>query len=276
MVLFDMHVHTNHSTDGHSSLEELALTAIEKGLRGFALTDHCDMINYHESFWPGATQGESLDIAECYNEVISLRERFSGRVELLTGVEIGQPLEKPGCAAELLGKFPFDFVLCSLHNSPGVQDYSITDFSQLTEPELHGMLFALWDAFLDTIRWGQFDSLAHLTYPLRYMAGKYGRNLTPERHLDGIDSVLRALVDSGKALEINTSGLRQNYGRMMPDSWVVSRYRELGGELLTIGSDTHDAETLCAGFETAARAAAEAGFRHYTVYRERKPYFYEF
>lgn len=113
--------------------------------------------------------------------------------------------------------------------------------------------------------------MAHLTYPLRYMVGENHRNIDLNRHSDLIDEILRQAARSGKALEINTSGLRQPLGETLPTLPYVRRFREFGGEYVTVGSDAHYAEDLGKGVNEGMKVAQEAGFSHVTLFQGRTP-----
>ena len=91
------------------------------------------------------------------------------------------------------------------------------------------------------------------------------------KHQEAIDQIFRALIDAGKALEVNTSGYRQKIGRPLPDLPLVRRYRELGGELVTLGSDAHSTQDLGKGIEEGMEMLQEAGFRYVALYEQRKP-----
>ena len=91
------------------------------------------------------------------------------------------------------------------------------------------------------------------------------------RHQEAIDQVFRALIQNGKALEVNTSGFRQKIGRALPDLPLLRRYRELGGELVTIGSDAHSTKDLGRGIDEGMDLLKEAGFRYLAVYERRRP-----
>ena len=88
---------------------------------------------------------------------------------------------------------------------------------------------------------------------------------------DQIDLVLRTLAQNGKALEINTSGLRGPIGEASPTLKYVKRFRELGGEFVTLGSDAHSVEELGEGIPEAMEMASQAGFSYFTFYKKRQP-----
>ena len=114
-----------------------------------------------------------------------------------------------------------------------------------------------------------FDVLGHLTYPLRYITGECGIELDMSRFYEQIREIFRRLIGRGKGIEINTSGLRQRYGRLLPDREYVKMYRECGGEILTLGSDAHCAADIAKGIDEGAELARECGFK-YTAYFERR------
>ena len=152
----------------------------------------------------------------------------------LRGVELGEPLENLAETEKLLNT-PLDFVPASLHNLPGLDDFYCLNYEEWDIPRLIDQYFA---NLLCMARWGRFDSLTHLTYPFRYLPPSW-RDGGYSRWQDRIDAVLSALAEKGLALEINVSGLREAMNRTLPDLPILRRFRELGGEWVTVGSDAH-------------------------------------
>jgi len=128
-----------------------------------------------------------------------------------------------------------------------------------------------FDQVLQVARGGQFDSLAHLTYPLRYILAQPGLRVELSKYREKIDAVLLELIQQKKALEVNTSGLRQQIGDTLPDAGIVRRFYELGGTYVTLGSDAHRWADVSAGIEEAMSMIYKTGFRHYTIYSKREP-----
>ena len=124
---------------------------------------------------------------------------------------------------------------------------------------------------LKLAEWAKFDTLAHLTYPLRYIVGKYHRPVDMSKFDEIIDEILLTLIKNEKSLEINTAGLRQPIGVTSPDEGILRRYKELGGKLITIGSDAHYAEHLGAGIDKGYELALKCGFDKIAVYQDRTP-----
>ena len=259
--IFDMHTHSEYSFDGNHSCEDLCKAAIEKGITGIAITDHCDIDGEGSDFFD-LCKRQTEDIAACklkYNT-----KKFT----VITGLELGQGIYRKEESLELLNSFDYDFVLGSIHNLENMQDFYFLDYSILNVYEL---LDEYFNAIIELCEWGCFDSLAHLTYPLRYIKGKYNIDIDLNRFSAKIDNILKLLAENNKALEINTSELCRDLGDFMPSAAVVSRFKELGGRFITIGSDNHFAEKLGNGVQEALKMAQDCGFEYQTVYYERQP-----
>ena len=121
---------------------------------------------------------------------------------------------------------------------------------------------------LEMVEWGKFDTLAHITYPLRYMC-KAGETPSYKPYQDELDAVLKALIKSDIALEFNTSRILRTDAPKLPDREVYSRYKELGGKLVTIGADAHRTENIASGVEEAMELLSDIGYKEYTVFVER-------
>ena len=142
------------------------------------------------------------------------------------------------------------------------------DYSQWDITDLMNKYF---DELIKLARWAKFDTLAHMTYPLRYIVGEHGIPVDMSKFSDKVDEILSLLVKNEKALEINTSGLRQNLGKTMPEEDVVRRFKQLGGEFVTVGSDAHYAKDIGAGVDVGMEIAQRSGFDCVTLFQNRQP-----
>lgn len=258
---YDTHVHSDNSFDAKSSVADICKKAVQKGLAGFAVTDHADMDTADIDGFYG-------DIAKSVEDVMLARRLFGGEIEIFKGVEIGQPLTYPDRTAKLLGSHEFDFVLASLHTVPGEEDFFFVDFSVRDVPEI---MRKYYRGLAEIVEWNDFDSLAHLDYPLRYIEGKYGIAFDPDPYKNQVGEILRLLAENRKAIEINTAALRKPYNTITPTLQVLRKFKSLGGEHVTIGSDAHSAEDVGSGFKEAVELLIAAGFGEYTVYKNRVP-----
>lgn len=264
-IPFDLHTHSTLSFDGKSSAEDMVKRAAGLGIRHYALTDHIDL---------GEFPDPEFDLEATVNgareQLPELQKKYADRIELLYGVELGQAVHDRALAEKLLTENDYDFVIGSAHFIRGHEDFYFLDYTGMDVPKLMKLYF---EELLETAEWGRFDVLGHITYPLRYITGDHGIEVDMSGFVGIIDEILRTVIKNGKGIEINTSGLRQKYGRMFPDADIVNRYRELGGEILTIGSDAHCTEDLGKGISEGIAAAKAAGFDRITVFRKRRPEF---
>ena len=260
MNLFDSHVHSDNSHDGEHSITFLCENAVQKNLMGLCITDHYELdLN---------TEQADLCLRNSFIETGKARQAFDYRLLVMNGIEMGQATQNLDKAEEVLRKYRFDFVLGSLHAIRGMDDFAYVDFSGLNAEVI---LERYFDELLELCQWGGFDSLAHMTYPLRYIVGKYHQPLEMGRYSEVIGEILSTLAQKHLGLEINTAGLRREIGQTSPTLEYVKLFRELGGEILTFGSDAHCAQDLGAGLETAIDMAKEAGFSYFAFYKKHEP-----
>ena len=173
----DCHSHSNCSPDGEHTQKAMVERAGELGLYAYTLTDHCECNEYEEQY--RERQARAWDEMErlCVPEGLVF----------LKGIELGQATQNPEGAREAVEKYPYDFVIGSLHNMRGEMDFYYMDCREKTQDEIAGLLYRYWDELLEMIELGGFDSLGHLTYPLRYIQGEQGVIVDLERHYDRIE-----------------------------------------------------------------------------------------
>jgi len=259
--LFDSHTHSDNSFDGIHSIMFMCEAAIQKGLLGIAVTDHADM-DYLEE------QQFLQRLKQSYFDVRKARMAFGNSFILSSGIELGEPDVDYELAERTLHLENFDFVIGSIHTIDDKNDFYYSDFRQ-TDP--YYVLDRYFERLLLLAQWNKFDVLGHITYPMRYIARDGRTDVTLERYDEIVDEILRLIVQGGKGIEINTSGFRQDLGETMPAIKYLKRYKELGGEIITIGSDAHRAEHLGSGIADGMELAKEAGFAYFSFYKHREP-----
>ncbi|MCH5349426.1 MAG: histidinol-phosphatase HisJ family protein [Oscillospiraceae bacterium] len=276
MNLIDCHSHSTNSPDGHFSPEEMIKTAMEKNYSAYALTDHCEVNRWFSIDHYGVEPNEydtydfGRDFEKSMAENTLLKEKYDGKINLLCGIELGQATHDLGLAEAIVKDKRLDFVIGSMHQLPDNDDFAFIDFSKHSVPELLEKYYA---EIYKLCKWGQFDVLGHLTYTLRYIEGDNGIKVDMSPYEEIIRESFKLLIENGKGIEINTSGLRQAYGQPFPNLYWVKMFREMGGEILSIGSDSHTTEDLGKGIAEGAEIALEAGFAHLCYFKERKPQF---
>lgn len=266
----DMHTHSENSFDASGSVVQMCEAAVTAGLRGFAVTDHCEVEPYKEERF-------GVSARQSFFDIIRAKEIFKGQVELIAGVELGYSRIDRVTAEHIVTAYPYDVVLGSMHNLPGRLDFYFLDYTDLD----CGSLFANYlDEVAEMVDWGKFDVLTHITYPLRYINGRTAggepcENIDPMDYKAGFERIFRKIIEKRIALELNLSGLRKG-GSAMPGLELLKLYRSLGGELLTIGSDAHCAADIGAKFKAGIEIAKRAGFGGYCCYHGREPVFIDF
>ncbi len=263
MIFRDYHIHSHFSPDSKSAILSIALTAMKKGLTEIAICDHFD---------PTANDPDCLneyDPKAYFDELYAVRQMVGNQIKILAGVEAGQAQLYPESIKKLFKNYKYDFVLGSVHNTTGDVDLAFAEFTKDNYFSWLQQYFSEAEKAADT---ALYDVFAHICYPVRYMnrvnlatiAGEYEELAVP---------VLKKIIEHGKGLEINTSGLRFPSKKLNPLPSLLKKYKSLGGEILTIGSDAHFTTYVGLGIPTAIVAAKDAGFRYIAYYRDRKPYF---
>ena len=260
MIIADLHTHTSFSTDSDEPMENAVSAMIQKGIRTVCFTEHMDMD------YPG---GEFLlDTAAYRSRLLELREKFRGKIEILFGVELGLMDYLAPRLQEYVDSWDFDFIIGSSHLVDGFDPYYPEYFGKYGDR--NGIL-RYFESILANIRsFSDFDVYGHLDYVVRY---SHAKGYSPADYSDIIDEMLKTIISMGKGIELNTAGLKYGLGWAHPHPDVLKRYRELGGEIITVGSDGHKAEHYAWEFGRAAEILKAAGFSRCTVFRGRKPEF---
>lgn len=262
----DMHTHSDNSFDAKDPVDAMCRAAIGRGLYAIAITDHCEapFIRFGEDCEFGSFDKQ---IPRSYADACAARDKYADRLKVLRGMELGEPTHDPAQTEHALGYGDFDFILASVHNIKNMQDFYFMNYRGVDTDRLLALYF---EELAETAAFPHFDSLSHLTYPLRYILTGTGRLPDLSRHADRIDAVFKTLIQNGKALEINVSGLFKELQCTLPDEPLVRRFRELGGKYITVGTDAHSADMVGKGIEEGIAVAKRAGFSQYAIYENHR------
>jgi histidinol-phosphatase (PHP family) len=256
----DAHLHTDLSPDSDVPIDAFAEQAVERGIPEIAITDHVD-------FAPGTPAYRYASFSDRERSVRDAAERWSQRgVAIRFGVEVTWDSRYADDIRDHLERHAYDFAIGSVH----VYRDSPYDRSKVASwvagRSLAEVVEPYFTEVLRAIRSGLFDAIGHLDVVKRYLAPHVTAAqlaAAPELY----EPVLSAVVEAGSALEINTSGLRQEAKEIYPPLAIVRRFRELGGERITIGSDAHRADTFAWALDDGYRVAVGAGFEMLTFRR---------
>lgn len=263
MLYFDSHIHTDNSPDGRFSASKMCEAAMEKGLDLITFCDHCEIDEFYSDNYDTRTVKAFADYCEA-------KERFSDRLTVLAGIEIGQPDIDKDFADKIISAHKYDYVLASLHHPRGkMPDIKDIKYDKI---DVYRFMEDYFSELYEIAKWDGCDALAHLTCPMRRIQGKYQINFDYSVIQEATDELLAEIIRQKKAVEINTSGLRQAVGRTMPDENILIRYRQLGGKYVTVGSDAHSTDDIGAGIKEGIEKARKCGFGQITVFinREKK------
>lgn len=268
MIRSDFHMHTEFSTDSEATVDSMGKAAVERGLRTICITDHMDA-----DYPPDEELGENpfrLDTDTYFAQLLKKKKEFEGQLQVRIGIELGLQKHLQAEYKTLTEKYPFDFVIGSMHLIQGEDPYNGKMFEGVSDADAYRSAFR---ETLDCIRKIRcFDVLGHIDYVVRY--GKHqAEEYSYRQFSDEIDEILKELINSGKGLELNMAGIKYGLGFAHPHPDVLCRYKELGGEIITVGSDAHKPEHVGYDFETAGELLKACGFRYYTEFENRKAVF---
>lgn len=255
-------MHTSFSSDSDAPMEEMIKAAIAKGCNEIALTDHVD---FDERY-------DYTDYNTYMPVIFDLADKYKSEIRVTFGVEIGLESLWSDRINKITAEFPFEFIIGSSHAVCTKDVYFDRQefFGGKTKREAYGVYFAEMLKNIKACR--DFCVYGHLDFISRY--GIYEDNsLKYADFAEEIDEVLKALIERGKGIEINTSGFRYGINAAYPSLDILKRYKELGGEIVTIGSDAHFTRDVAEHIGYAYDMLFEAGYRHITVFRNRKPEF---
>ncbi|MEN6372267.1 MAG: histidinol-phosphatase [Armatimonadota bacterium] len=257
--MIDYHVHSTYSGDSPTKLRDMCAKAVEIGIDEIVFTEHLD-------YTPTDISYGCLVYSKWMDEIAAAREEFSGRLTILSGVEVDYQEKYLPEIEDFLGSHELDFVLVSAHYVHGILlEEHEKYFPGKSEREAYLPYF---EAALAAVETGFFDSLAHMDLCKRHGARYYGK-FDLDRYLPQVEDILKALIRHDMALEVNTSGLRQAPGEIYPSLETLELYASLGGRKVTIGSDSHLVQHLGFGLSDGIKALKCAGIPEIARYRRR-------
>lgn len=260
--MYDFHIHSRVSFDGHDTGEAMARAALDAGLEEICFTDHID-------YDPCGTMGNmAFDTASYNAEYDALN--IPG-LKIRRGMEFGMTRDNVSQFQEDLSRRDFDFVLGSIHFVDGLDVYFETFWAGKTVWQAERR--CLEETLACVQLHSDFDVLAHLTYIGKTLAHPAPRPVPYDAHRELVDEILRTLAAKGKGLELNTSGL-DRCGGFLPTVEYFRRFRELGGEIVTVGSDAHRTDRV-GQYSREACALLKSIFGYVCTFEGRKPVFHK-
>lgn len=263
-ITADCHLHSRHSGDSETPMEEMIKRGLDLGLDIMCFTEH------HDIEYPASADLPDdiflLNTDSYLYDLARLKEKYEGKLKLLFGVELGLQAKDFRPISVYAKSYEFDFIIGSSHICHGKDPYYPGFFTGRSEEDAYREYF---ESILENVKkFSCFDVYGHLDYVVRYGPNK-DREYSYDKYRDVFDEILRILIEKEKGIEINTGGLRSGLRDLNPCLEILKRYRELGGEIVTIGSDAHSPRDIASYFDRAAEALKLCGFRYYTVFEKR-------
>lgn len=260
MKKIDYHLHTSFSADSDAIMEEHILSALNKGLDEICFTDHRDFCYPFLDF--------DLDCDAYFKKAQQLKEKYKDQITIKIGVELGLDCNYVKEINQFVSSYPFDYVIGSIHVIKGTEFFEPAAFFEgKTKEEAHKEFFE------ETLKCVQtfdcFNCLGHLDYIVRY--GPYdNKTVNHQLHQDIIDEIFKTLISKGKGIEVNTSGYRDLVNCGFPNFEQVKRYYDLGGKIITVGTDSHTSDRVGEHVEVVLKKYREIGFENISTFTNRQ------
>lgn len=262
--MYDLHLHSLYSNDSYpwASMSNVCDAAALMGLKGICFTDHID-IDY-----PGCVEVPNFE--KYSSEIDEMIYKYKDKLEVYKGLELGLQPHLTSENSVFSSKPGIDFILGSIHVVNKKELYK-GDFLENKSDE-EGISAYFHDLNKSISSFSNFDSLGHIDVVRRYLrngekAFKYNK------YKDVLVETLKALICMGKGIEINTSGKRYGLSSYHPMTEIIALYKELGGEIITIGSDAHRPEDLAYNFNEVLDLLKSLNYKYYCIFKKREPVF---
>lgn len=263
MYITDYHTHSHNSFDGYISVDTMVKRAIKENVMEMCVTDHYECSDSGVLMEQGFIK-TGIEIEEA-------KKLYSDRIKLRFGIELGQMHFEPDLCRDIIAANDFDFIIGSVHNLKNDLDIYYVKFDDENKTRY-------FEEYLEHLyklaKTADYDVLGHITYPLRYMA-RDGVSVDIKNYAAEFDDILKAAISRGRGIEVNSSGFSNALNDTMPPLALIKRYHELGGEIITTGSDAHKEDRIGQDIDRAQKLIRAAGFTHIATFEKRKPSFYK-
>lgn len=282
-MLADYHVHTEFSNDSIYPMEEVVKDAILLGIKDICFTDHVDYGPYRDwddprgiQYRPG-DEGEpeqvaltNVDYKKYFSMIEKMREKYREKIAIKAGLEFGVQTHTIPEYEKLFRSYPFDFIILSIHQA-GDQEFWTNEYqSGRTQQEYNE---GYYKELLSVVQnYYNYSVLGHMDLIVRY--DSYG--VYPFEKLKPLlTEILKTVIADGKGIEVNTSNHRYGLSDMTPSRDILKLYKELGGTIITIGSDSHKKEHLGAYIDWAKEELRKLGYTQFCTFEKMQPIFHE-
>lgn len=286
----DYHIHTYYSDDSTYPMEQVVKDAISKGITDLCFTDHVDYGIKEDTDKLSPEQRQELKVkiqnhnVPQYNvdypayvaEYQDLKEKYADKINLKLGMEFGLQIHTIPQYQKLFNSYSFDFIIMSCHQVEN-KEFWTQEFQQGRSQDEYNQRY--YDEILEQVKnYHDYSVLGHLDLIARYdKAGIY-----PFAKIqDKIAEILKIVIADGKGIELNTSSVRykihnaQGEQELTPSREILALYKELGGRIITVGSDSHKPEHLGAYIAEQSQELLKLGFKEICTFEKMQPIFHK-
>lgn len=274
-MLVDYHIHTNYSDDCEYPMEEVVRDAVSMGITELCFTDHVDYgvktdwDSGERVVYKAGMARLNVDYKRYYKEVLELRIKYADKIKLKLGMEFGVQMHTLEKYEKLFAGYPFDFIILSLHQVENKEIWCKEFQEGRSWKEYNERYYREMLALVQNYK--NYSVLGHIDFITRYDDnGKYPF----EKVKPIIEEILKVVIADGKGIEINTSCYRYGLNDLTPGREILCLYRQLGGRIITIGSDSHKREDLGKYIEETKQELRKLGFKEYCTYEKMQPIFH--
>lgn len=261
-MFYDYHMHSSFSNDSKTDMEDMIKKSINLGLKEICFTDHVDYDLDADDDW-------GIDYNKYFDKIKFFQNKYSDKISIKQGIEFGlqeQIIDK--CSKEA-NMYPFDFIICSMHAINRSDLYFGNFFKDKTQHEAYEIYFTKLYSIIKNYK--DYSVLGHLDLVKRY--GNYDKLLDDKLFSDIIEAILKQAIHDGKGIEINTSCYRYNLPDLTPSRYILNMYKDLGGEIITTGSDSHNPSQIAHQFDYIYSYLKDIGFEYVCKFNKMKPEF---
>lgn len=275
-MFVDYHVHTSYSDDSDYPMEDVVKDAIKLGMDEICITDHVDYgakVDWDSGVEIPYCNGLAMvnvDYPSYVEEIGRLQERYKGQIVIRMGMEFGMQMHTIPQFETLYQRYPFDFIILSVHQVEDKGFWS-QEFQQGRSQKEYNERY--YEELLQLVKnYQHYSVLGHLDLIIRYdKMGMYP--FSNVKHY--VEEILAEAIKNGKGIEVNTSSHRYRLTDSTPSAEILKMYRDMGGQIVTLGSDSHAPSHLGTYMEEAKELLKGIGFRQFCTYEKMRPIFHE-
>lgn len=255
--LSDYHMHSTYSFDAKQTVEEACIKAIKESINEICLTEHISFDKKDASY-------NYFSFNSYKNEIERLNEKYNKQLKIKIGLEVGEYHLYKEDYDKYYKEHSLDFIIGSVHNINGK--------GLRTNLREHGDNATYKNYFAEVLNLssiGDFDVIGHMDLVQRYAFNNFGV-YNFDIYKDYFYDILKTLINRNKGIEVNTSGLSKDL--LFPRLDIIKMYKDLGGEIITVGSDAHTSDRVGENIELTYDLLKSLGFKYVFTFENRNPH----